>query len=334
MDFDKPIVTPKDIAVIMILYPFGAVVECEKLGGIPNTTYKVVTEDRVVAVRVYSHGQSSTEHIQLEVEVLQHLVALGFSAPRLLRGTNGQILQLWKGYWVCATDFIPGTTADRIKISPSLVGDVGRLVAFFQKAMVSFKLDRIPEGETLIEKGVDALRSLHSALEMRGWEMDVRRVRDQWEQASSSFVKHSANLNCNVIHADIWPPNVICTADKVAAVVDFDDCCYGQTMLDVVVALMEFSMFQSAVVDAELAKAFLTGYFRYGGNLSPLEQSLIVNAMEMTCAMWLAYNVIQAPTFEEADVYLQRLNLLHNDNLRNRLQNDIDQFINTARLAV
>jgi hypothetical protein len=65
--------------------------------------------------------------------------------------------------------------------------------------------------------------------------------------------------------------------------------------------------------------------------MSPLEEKLIVDAMEMTCAMWLAYNVIQAPTFEEAEIYLRRLDLLHDDTFREKMSTDVGRFIHTAR---
>jgi len=331
MEFDKPVVLPEDVSVIMSSYPFGEVLDCQNLGGIPNTTYKVVTEQRTVAVRIYSHGQSSLEHIKLELKVLQHLASMDFESPRLLPGTDGQLLQQWKGYWVCASEFIPGVMADTIQLTPKLVGDAGRLVASFQRAMASFKIDEIPEGETFIERGGDVLESLDPALGKRGWEMDVRNVIPQWERASEPFIRNSANLKSNFIHADIWPPNAICEGDKVVGLVDFDDCLYGATIIDVAIALMEFSMFQDVVMDEELAMAFLANYFRHGGTISPLEEKLIVDAMEMTCAMWLAYNVIQAPTFEEAEIYLRRLDLLHDGTFREKMCRDVQQFIGTAR---
>lgn len=331
MPFNKPIVLPSDIPVIMAAYPFGRVLACQELGGLPNTTYKVLTEHKTTAVRIYGRGQSSREHIELELKVLQHLARLDFESPRLLAGNNGQFLQQWNDYRVCVTEFIPGVTADSTALTPELVRDVGRLVASFQKAMALFEADVIPDGGTVIARGGGGLASLDAVLKRRGWEMDIGDVISQWQRASEPIVNRDVDLDSNVIHADIWPPNVICEGATVVGLVDFDDCLYGATFFDVAIALLEFSILQGFVVEEELAVAFLAGYFRHGGTLTPLEEGLIVNAIEMMYVIWLAYYVAQAPYFEEAAKYLYQLNLLSDDTFRKRLCADVERCIQQAR---
>ena len=334
MQFDKPIVSPTDIATIMSSYPCGQVLACQELGGLPNTTYKVVTEQKATAVRIYGRGQSSLEHIDLELRVLQHLARMDFESPRLLAGTNGQFIQQWQGYRVCVTEFIHGVTADNIALTPELVCDVGRLVASFQKAMALFKTDVIPEGGTVITRGLGGLASLDAVLSQRGWELDIGDVILQWQRASEPLVSHDAELDSNVIHADIWPPNVICEGETVVGLVDFDDCLYGATFIDVAITLLEFSMFQDFVVDEELAVAFFSGYFRHGGTLSALEEELIVNAIEMLYVIWLTYYAAQSPFFEEAEKYLHQLNLLSDAAFRGRLYAAVERCIDKARRMI
>lgn len=331
MEFDKPVVLPADVGTIMSSYPFGRVLECKNLGGIPNTTYKVVGESKTVAVRIYSHGQSSLEHIRLELRVLQHLAGKGFESPRPLAGKNGELLQQWKGYWVCASEFIPGAMADTVELTSDLVGDVGRIVASLQKAMESLEMGKIPQGETFIEKGDAVLKSLRPALQTKGLSIDVHKITSQWERAREPFLRSGSKLRHGIIHADIWPPNVICDGERVVGLVDFDDCCYGATCIDVALALMEFSMFQDAYMDQELAVAFLGGYFRNGGTLSSLEEEFFINAMEMACAMWLVYEVIEAPSFVEGEVYLRRLDQLRDDVLRTEMRASIEKCVEAAR---
>ena len=197
--------------------------------------------------------------------------------------------------------------------------------------MKSFELGTIPEGETFFEKGTNVLKSLASAVNKRGWGIDIRHVISQWERACQPFISNIADLDSNIIHADIWPPNVICERERVAGLIDFDDCCHGVTVIDLAIALMEFAMFHGVIMNERLAVSLLVNYFRQGGKLSPLEEELIVDAMEMTCAMWLAYNVIEAPTYEEAEIYSRRLEVLHDVNLRAKMCDNIMRFIATAR---
>ena len=60
----------------------------------------------------------------------------------------------------------------------------------------------------------------------------------------SVLARYQAGLRTNVIHADLWPPNFLCTGNRVTGLLDFDACCLGPTFADVALALMEFSMFK------------------------------------------------------------------------------------------
>jgi len=331
MKFDKPMVLPKNIHEIMHLYPFENVVAIEKLGGIPNTTFKVVTSQRKIAVRIYSHGQSSLEHIELELKILQHLENLNFPSPRILAGNNGKYLQYWRGYPVCATKFIYGVMADTLSFSSGLIGDVGRVVAHFQKAMSSFSVDTELEGETFIKKGLDALESLPSALKSKGWDMNIQNIISHWNRACSPFIDSTLTFKSHIIHADIWPPNVICKNGRVKALVDFDDWSYGPIFFDVALALMEFAMWEDVVLNNEMATAFFTNYFRNGGILSNLEEELIINVMEMACAVWLSYEAIQSTTSKRADLYHRRLNLMFDTERRIKISENIKNIIQISR---
>lgn len=333
MDFDKPTVLKNHIPEIITPYPFGKMLACENLGGIPNTTYKVVAQHKTFAIRIYSHGQSSLAHIKMELKVLMHLEKMKFEAPQLLPGKNGDILQQWNGYNTCATKFIPGAMADTIKITPQLAFNVGKTAAQLKKAMETFKINRIPGGETFIDRSKQVVDSLVDDLKKRGWVMDVGSVAKQWEAASSNFIKNAHLLDSNILSADIWPPNIKCDGSKVIALMDFDDCCYGATIIDLSIALMSFSMFKTVKMDKKITVALLTGYFSAGGKMTKLEESLIVDAIEVTCAMWLGYNIPQAPRFEQAEIYLKILNILNKKANRKTFCNNIAKYIKEARSA-
>lgn len=324
MNFDKPIVTEQDLTEIMKSYEHGLLKSIENLGGIPNTSYKVTTPTRTLAVRIYNNGQSSDEHVKLEIAVLQHLAKIDFLTPHPVVGIDGNVIQYWKGYRVCATEFINGLRADLAEIHPLLVQDVGRVVAQLQKALSSFKVNHIPESETLFAKGEDAIASMPEALERRGWKgLEIDHVQPYWNRAKQAFMMHDEELTSHIIHADTWPPNVLCEKNRVTGLLDFDDCCFGPTVFDVIVPMMEFSMFCGAELDPKLATAFFTGYFASGGKLSSLERSLIADGVELLCAMWFAYNIIQAPQINAAITYLNRLQNFRSMKRRIELQNNI-----------
>ena len=331
MNFNKPIVLASDISEIVEPYLFGKVLRYENLGGIPNTTFKIITQQKTFAIRIYSHGQSSIEHIKMEIDLLKHLERKCFPSPRVLAGKNGEILQQWKGYYTCATDYITGEMADSGKITPKLAFNVGKIVAQLNRAMYSFNLNDIPAGETFIERGEYVIKTLTEDLYKRGWDMNVANVSRQWTNASEHFIKYSTSLDCSIISADIWPPNIKHIKSEVKALMDFDDCCYGAQIIDLGIALMSFSMIDNIKLDKRIATHLLTGYFEAGGKTTELEENLIVDAIEMASAMWLGYNVIQAPRYEQAEIYLIQLNMLNNKKERKGFCKDISDVIKKAR---
>jgi homoserine kinase type II len=328
--FDKPLVSPSDVFDIMSRYPFGSVVACENMGGIPNSNYHVVTKRKEIALRVYSHGQTSVEHTQFEMMVLEHLKAKNFPSPRPILATNGQTLQYWKGYTVCAFDFIPGTMAANEEFTPELIGGVGRLVAAYERAMCSFEMSACPSGETFAKRGEYALWSLEAALRRRVRGVTLDLVRSGWYRASHAWYRNVNRARAGIIHADIWPKNVICQQGSVAALIDFDDCCCGPVVTDVAIALMEFSMYRDVSMNRELATLLLANYLRNGGRISDDEAELIIEIMVMTCAMWFAYYVVQAETLEEGRVYLSRLSFWQDEKHRGRLRTDIKHCLKEA----
>ena len=331
MTLANPSVSPADIPALLSHFDLGAVLACQRLGGTTHTTYMVETTRRTVALRVYTPGHSSLEHIQLELRVLQHLARANFESPRLLAGNDGQLLQRWNGLWLCASDFIPGVPADQVLLSPELVGDVGRLIATFQNAIASFALETLPAHDAFLERSETARQSLGAVLRSKQPNVDVDKIVEQWGAANAALALHEPVLRTSVLHADLWPPNILCIGNRVTGLLDFDACCLGPTFADVALALMEFSMFRRDQMDEDLATAFLAGFFRNGGRLTALEQSLLLNAMEVACASWWAWEVIEEPPFGEGEYYQRRLELWGAAESRNSFVLNLDRMVARAR---
>lgn len=334
MKFDKPIVLSDDISEIMRLYSLGGILESSYLGGVPNVTYKVVTNSGAYAVRITNHGYTSVEHLKIEVELLRHLAKRSFAeSPRLTLGVDGEAIQSWRGYRVLVTEFISGTPGDRVKITADLCHDVGRVVASLKKHLSAFT-GKVPEEETFVRRGKRLLSILPATTQNLGWEIDVGSILDQWKYATHKFDEYKDLLQFSVLHSDVWPPNIICESNRIIGVVDFDDWCYGPTIIDVCGPIVEFPMISSNVLNDDLCIAFFLGYLSNGGTISDVEENLIVYGMEMTCISWLACNALHKVQFDESEIYLKKLNYLRNETSRKQLSADIMTCIHIARAKI
>lgn len=332
MTFQRPIVNSQDIPTIMKAYPFGNVIHSEYIGGVPNVTYKVVVPEGVFAVRVSNHGYTSFEHLELEVALLQHLTNLGFQeSPRLIAGSNGEILQRWNDYWVRAAKFIPGDTGDTVEINSVLCRDVGKVVASLQRALDLFNPGRILEHETFIERAENLFSEFPAILSERGWALDTDTVVPQWKRSSEEFMRYANELKTNIIHADIWPPNVICERGAIIGLIDFDDWCHGASIIDLCAALSEFPAFMTVTMNEGFALALIQGYLSNGGTITELEEHLIADGIEMVFATWFACNVIQNPNFSESEIYLRKLESLKDDASKENLRADFHRLVKMAR---
>lgn len=331
MEFDKPKIQPNVIPELAATYDTTQVLEFEYLGGVPNVTYRVKTQSQHLAIRVSNHGYTSPDHLISEIKILHHLQSVGFEkSPKLVRGINGDFLQEWNGYPVCATNYIPGFSGDKVEITPQLCNDVGYNVANMQKALLLFK-ETTPSSETLSKRGMLMMTHFPRRAKKIGWNIKFDTITDQWSKADKILLSFQSELPQQVIHSDVWPPNIICTDSRVNGIVDFDDWCFGPAIIDICAPLIEFPMYYTEDFNEELAFQLLKGYFRGGGNISKLEKELIVTGMEVGCAMWLACNALHEVSFEESETYIYKLELFGNKNSREKFTRNLNRIIEDAR---
>lgn len=331
MEFDKPIVLPQDISKISTLFCREEVLESEYLGGVPNVTYKVFTKTKKLAIRVSNHGYTSPDHLFAEIEILKHLTESNFQiSPKLVKGLNGQHLQDWMGYPVCATEYIPGKPGDKVKITSQLCFNVGHNVAKMQKALSTFG-GNLPSKQTLSERGRMMMTHFPQRAKRIGWQLDFDKVISQWEAANDRFLVNANNINHQVVHSDVWPPNIICDGDELKGIIDFDDWCWGPTIIDLCAPLIEFPMYYVNEFNREFALNLLKGYFQAGGEISSIERELLINGLEVGCAMWLACNALHEVSYQESETYVYKLGLLSDSNYRIKFSTMIDELIIIAQ---
>jgi Ser/Thr protein kinase RdoA (MazF antagonist) len=228
-------------------------------------------------------------------------------------------------------DLIEGLSGDRVKISCELCRDVGRVLAQMQQHLSSYS-GSVPDGELFWERGSRLLKMLPQTSKTMNWHIDTEIVSWQWQQASDKVSQYAHDLSIGVVHTDVWPPNVICQDDRIVGVVDFDDWAVGPTFIDSIACLTEFPWYNRLDFNPDFAYAFFEGYFSYGGQLSHLERALLIEVMEMTCASWLACNALHNMQLAESMIYLQKLELLRDQQRRKNLSNAIENCIEEALL--
>jgi Ser/Thr protein kinase RdoA (MazF antagonist) len=315
----------------MTLFPFGEVRASERLGGLSNTSFKVTTDTQILTLRFFTPGHNPVSHIALEIEVLQHLARKQFNAPRLLAGEDGAFLQRWHGYTLTATEFIEGVSADTLPLTAPICAGAGRLLANFQAALRDFMPSSSERGGNFFLPDGDTLTPLQEAAASKDILVDAEKLLAQWKRAGDAFKAHVNTIQSGWLHADFWPPNVVCHEGEVTALIDFDNCCYGALITDFAVGLLEFAMPRSITLNRDAAEAFLGGYLMAGGNGAELVPERIVEAMEMACVLWLYWEIIELPALVEGETCLRRLALFDDPGARAAFTTSLVNVLNRGR---
>lgn len=162
--------------------------------------------------------------------------------------------------------------------------------------------------------------------------MDISQVPMQWERSAKKIASHMSRLNPAIIHADFWPPNIKCIGNNIVGLMDFDDWAYGPAVFDLVVAFQECAMFGGSQINHLVAENILRGYFETGGRMSKIEVDLFPDAIELFCSLFLAYNIVQAETMPEAEIYLARLQRLADEKENAAFRNEVSELIAKTRI--
>jgi Ser/Thr protein kinase RdoA (MazF antagonist) len=315
----------------LTLYPFGEMEHFEALSGATNKTFKVTTSITVIVLRFYNRSYSDLAHVEFEMQVLAYLERVGFPAPRVLAGTNGELIQKWDELLICACALIEGVPANSIPLTPAHLFSVGQRVATLQQTWATFESPFLPPIYLYLDMNRKAADMVGVHLRHRGLSVDPDALITQWEQASQRLRHRVDLLPMGMVHGDLWPPNVMIQGEEAVAILDFESCYYGPKVIDVALGLMEFSMFHGATMHEELAIAFLRGFFEAGGTLLPDEQAVMVDVMELGCAMWGTYEVIQSTPLIEGEAYLARLEKFRDPVSRKQFEEDLGRYISVAR---
>lgn len=282
-------------------------------GGIINTNIRVDCTDRPYLLRVYQADRNA-EEIEFELSTLRRLADAGMPVqqpvadglrPASLDGRLGTILT-----------FIEGEVMEETEISPAVGRQMGRTLGEMQNALAGF----VPAGrkERCDVDFIDNLvRESVSLLDAGGEQPFGARIASAWERARKPFL--ADELPLGVVHADLYPGNVIMRHGTVVGVIDFDDAYHGTQFFDVAIAAMEFAFRGDTDLDVEIVREFVSAYEAVR---STVDDTMLVDAMLVNCFRFFCYTLpltTEAGDPAETNVYARRIALFDDPEFRTDL---------------
>ncbi len=246
-------ISAEEMAEIIDRYNVGRLVSAKGIAeGVQNSNYLIDTTTGRFVLTVYEQ-MVDVDDLPFFLALLNHLSEKGCPVPQSMRDEKGDMLIEWNGKHLALIEFLPGlsVTAPTAKQARA----VGVALAQMHIAVADFPMTRPNalgrEGWfELAERCGDSLDTIAPQLGARvGQECDFMRA--NWP----------ANLPHSVIHADLFPDNVLMLGDEVGGMIDFYFACTDVRAWDVAVTHMAWSFSPDGrTYNAEIGNALMTGY--------------------------------------------------------------------------
>ncbi|MDG4803225.1 phosphotransferase [Micromonospora sp. WMMD980] len=280
-------------------------------GGIINTNIRVDCTDRPYLLRIYQ-AERSIDEIEFELSALRRLHDGGIPVQRPVDPVENRPREL-EGRLYTILTFIEGEIMDEAEVSPAIGKQMGRFLGDMQNALEGF----VPAGQKARCDGdfIDNLvREAVGALHARGEVPLAESITARWQQAREPFL--ADELPLGLVHADLYPGNVILRNGSVVGVIDFDDAYYGTQFFDVAIAAMEFAFRGDVDLDVEIVRDFVSAY---EATQAKIDNNMLLDAMLLNCFRFFAYTLpltLEADEPAETNVYARRISLFSDSKFR------------------
>ena len=247
-------------------YDIGALTSCKGIAeGVENSNYLVQTEGGRFILTLYEK-RVSREDLPYFLSLMQHLSSRGIACPLPVRDKEGQSLRELAARPAALITFLDGVSVRRASIEQC--ASAGEALARLHIAGEDFPLKR------------------GNSLSLSGWPPLFDAVRDKADGIIPGLADEIAKeldylqagwpkgLPAGVIHADLFPDNVLFLGNAVSGVIDFYFACNDMLSYDIAICLNAWCFEADASFNVTKARAMLQAYRRVRP-LSPEELEVL-----------------------------------------------------------
>ena len=247
-----------DLAALIGEYEVGQLVSAKGIAeGVSNSNWVVETTGPGGAggryILTMYEARVEAADLPFFLGLLDHLSARGSPVPRTVHDRAGAAYRTVRGKAVALIEFLPGVSVDEPTAAQAHA--VGAALARLHLDAADFPGQRanamaLPHWHTLLAAcGEDGLYSIDPGLP---------------ELVASELSYLSANwprdLPRSVIHADLFPDNVLLLGDKVCGLIDFYFACTEVTAYDLAVTHSAWCFAHGGTYRPAIGEALIAGY--------------------------------------------------------------------------
>ena len=245
-------VSAEALSRFLLRYDVGDLVSAKGIAeGVENSNYLVDTTRGRYILTLYEK-RVAADDLPFFIALLDHLDAKGLPVPPAIKDRAGVAIQELEGRPACLIKFLPGVSLSHPTSAQATAA--GEALGLLHAASGDF----------------DATRA--NALGMTSWRpllnrcgIDLDRIQPglftRVDQALSAVEDAwPARLATGIIHADLFPDNVLISGDRVTGLIDFYFACNDLLAYDFAVAHSAWSFDMAGHPDPAVGRELLNGY--------------------------------------------------------------------------
>jgi homoserine kinase type II len=243
----------EDMAALIADFEVGELVSAKGIAeGVENSNYLVDTSQGRFILTIYEKRVDASD-LPFFLTLLDHLADKACPVPRTIHDSSGAPFRQWNEKYLALIEFLPGISVSRP--SPVVARKVGAVLGKMHHAVADFPMTRTntlgPEGwYALADRCGDNLNQIAPGLK--------NRVVDECAFIQANW---PYDLPRSVIHADLFPDNVLILDNQVSAFIDFYFACTEVRAWDVAVTHIAWSFSPDGLnYDPGVGDALLAGY--------------------------------------------------------------------------
>jgi len=220
-------VSTEALAAFLTRYDVGELVSAKGITeGVENTNYLVDTTRARYVLTLYEKRVAAGD-LPFFLALLEHLAAKGLPVPPAILDRNGMAVQQLEGRPACLIRFLPGVSLSHP--TPSLARVAGEALGRMHRATADFTLTRpntmgAEVWPVLLERCGRSLDTIEPGL--YDWVAHLLdHVLAHWPRS----------LSTGVIHADLFPDNVLVLDGAITGLIDFYFACTDLRAYDLAV---------------------------------------------------------------------------------------------------
>jgi homoserine kinase type II len=273
------VVTAEALIDLLARYDVGHLVSSKGIAeGVENTNYMVDTTTGRFILTLYEKRVDEAE-LPFFLSLLDHLADRKLPVPRAIADRNGTQLQTVAGRCACLIEFLPGVSVSTPNAAQAHA--TGAALGAMHHAVASFQGQRtnslgLPGWHALAARCGNDLDTISPGLGARvAAELDW--LDRHWPRT----------LETSVIHADLFPDNVLMRGNAVGGIIDFYFACTEIRAWDVAVTHAAWSFDNDGQsYDAAVGDALIAGYDAAHG-LTPEERAAFPTLARGACVRFL-----------------------------------------------